>query len=92
MARKTLRELAQELGLEENLYPNGAIGADILEIEPQFGIIEREGKIKLIDLISLARFNPITIGRQASITKQGFNALLAQLNLYKRQRGLVKIS
>ena len=90
MARKTLRELAQELGLEANLNPNGAIGADILEIEPQFGIVEREGKIKLIDLISLARFNPVTIGRQASITKQGFNTLIAQLGLYKRQRGLVK--
>ena len=90
MARKTLRELAQELGLEANLNPNGAIGADILEIEPAFGIVEREGKIKLIDLASLARFNPMTIGRQASITKQGFNALIAQLGLYKRQRGLVK--
>jgi len=90
MARKTLRELAQELGLEANLNPNGAIGADILEIEPQFGIVEREGKIKLIDLASLARFNPMTIGRQASITEQGFKALMAQLGLYKRQRGLVK--
>ena len=90
MARKTLRELAQELGLEANLNPNGSIGADILEIEPQFGIVEREGKIKLIDLSSLARFNPMTIGRQASITKQGFNALIAQLGLYKRQRGLAR--
>jgi hypothetical protein len=90
MARKTLRELAQELGLEANLNPNGAIGADILEIEPQFGIVEREGKIKLIDLASLARFNPMTIGRQASITRQGFNALIAQLGLYKRQRGLAR--
>jgi hypothetical protein len=90
MARKTLRELAQELGLEANLNPNGSIGADILEIEPQFGIVEREGKIKLIDLASLARFNPMTIGRQASITKQGFNALIAQLGLYKRQRGLAR--
>ena len=90
MARKTLRELAQELGLEANLNHNGANGADILEIEPAFGIVEREGKIKLIDLASLARFNPMTIGRQASITKQGFNALIAQLGLYKRQRGLVK--
>jgi hypothetical protein len=90
MARKTLRELAQELGLEANLNPNGSIGADILEIEPQFGIVEREGKIKLIDLASLARFNPMTIGRQASITRQGFNALIAQLGLYKRQRGLAR--
>lgn len=92
MAKKTLRELAQELGLEENLYPNGAIGADILQINPAFGVVEREGKIKLLDLASLARFNPITIGRQASITTQGFHALLAQLKLYERQRGLVKIS
>jgi hypothetical protein len=90
MARKTLRELAQELGLEANLNPNGSIGQDILEIEPAFGIVEREGKIKLIDLASLARFNPITIGRQASITRQGFNALIAQLGLYKRQRGLAR--
>jgi len=90
MAKKTLRELAQELGLEANLNPNGSIGADILEIEPQFGIVEREGKIKLIDLASLARFNPMTIGRQASITRQGFNALIAQLGLYKRQRGLAR--
>ena len=92
MAKKTLRELAKELGLEENLYPNGTIGADILQINPAFGVVEREGKIKLIDLASLARFNPITIGRQASITTQGFHALLAQLKLYERQRGLVKIS
>jgi hypothetical protein len=90
MTRKTLRELAQELGLEANLNPNGSIGQDILEIEPAFGIVEREGKIKLIDLASLARFNPITIGRQASITRQGFNALIAQLGLYKRQRGLAR--
>jgi len=92
MARKTLRELAKELDLMDNLYPNGTIGADILQIDPAFGVVEREGKIKLIDLASLARFNPITIGRQASITTQGFHSLLAQLSLYKRQRGLVKIS
>jgi len=89
MARKTLRELAQELGLESKLIPNNSIGADILQIESAFGIVERAGKIKLIDLVSLARFNPITIGRQQSITKQGYNTLLAQLNLYKRQRGLI---
>lgn len=92
MARKTLKDLAQELGLENKLFPNGSIGADILELDPRFGIVEKNGKMKLIDLVSLARFNPITIGRQVSITRQGFNTLLAQLRLYKNQIGLtVKI-
>lgn len=89
MPKKTLRELAQELGLEGKLYPNGQVGEDILTIDNRYGIVERGGKIKLIDLVSLARFNPITIGRQMSITRQGYNTLLAQLNLYKRQTGQV---
>ena len=88
MARKTLRELAGELGLENKILPNGIAGQDILELEPRFGIVEKGGKIKLIDLVSLARFNPITIGRQASITRQGFNTLTAQLRIYKNQIGL----
>lgn len=88
MARKTLRDLAKELGLENKLFPNNSIGKDILEIDSRFGIVEKNGKIKLIDLVSLARFNPITIGRQAGITKQGYNLLLTQLALYKKQRGI----
>ena len=84
MNKKTLKELAKELNLEDRLFPNG----EILRLEERFGIVERNGKMKLIDLVSLARFNPITIGRQVSINKQGFNTLLAQLRIYKNQVGL----
>lgn len=86
--KKNLRELALEMGFsEEKLNPNS--GMNCLNLDNRFGVIEDEKGLHLTDLVSWARFSPITIGRKSSVTRKGLEFQIAQLARYKKQIGAV---
>jgi hypothetical protein len=87
MPKQTLKEIALEMGYsEEQLSPNS--GMPCLNLDNRFGVIEDEKGLHLTDLVSWARFSPITIGRKSSVTRKGLEFQIAQLRLFKKQRGL----
>jgi hypothetical protein len=87
MPKQNLREIALEMGYTgEQLSPNS--GMNCLNLDNRFGVIEDEKGLHLTDLVSWARFSPITIGRKSSVTRKGLEFQIAQLNTFKKQRGL----
>jgi hypothetical protein len=88
MSKKTLREIALEMGYtEEQLTPENATGMPCLNLDNRFGVIEDEKGLHLTDLVSWARFSPIKIGRKSSVTRKGLEFQIAQLARYRKQIG-----
>jgi hypothetical protein len=84
--KKTLKEIALEMGYsEEQISPSGMT----LALDERYGVLEDEKGLHLTDLVSWARFSPITIGRKSSVTRKGLEFQIAQLARYKRQIGAV---
>jgi hypothetical protein len=82
--KKTLADLAKEKGFEAGLYPSG----DYVEIEPfRYAIAQKNGALYLLD-VSKTLFNARQIGRKSSLTEKGLEFQIAQLKIYKKQRGL----
>lgn len=82
--KKTLKELATELG-----YQNALVQDKWLMLDERFMVMEDEKGLHLSDAMSWAAFNPIKIGRKSSVTQKGLEFQIAQLRLYKKQRNLV---
>ena len=79
----TLKELAKEMGYETALVKD-----NWLMLDERFMVIEDEKGLHLSDAVSWARFNPIKIGRKSNVTRKGLEFQIAQLKIYKKQRGL----
>jgi hypothetical protein len=77
---KTLRELAQEAGIDEKYFQN-----DFLMLDERIAIMQDEKGLHLTDLLSWARFSPITIGRKSNATAKGLQFQLGQYKVYKKQ-------
>lgn len=80
----TLKELAKEMGYETALVKD-----NWLMLDERFMVIEDEKGLHLSDAVSWARFSPIKIGRKSNVTRKGLEFQIAQLKIYKKQRGLI---
>jgi hypothetical protein len=81
---KTLKELAQELNIDEKYFDN-----DFLMLDSRIAIMQDEKGLHLTDLLSWARFSPITIGRKSNATVKGLQFQLDQYKRYIKQIGQV---
>ena len=85
--KATLKEIALEMGYEmEKIEERGEM--TFLNLDERYAVIGDEIGLHLTDLVSWARFSPIKIGRKSSITRKGLEFQIAQLRLYKKQKGL----
>ena len=85
--KATLKEIALEMGYErEKIEERGEM--TFLNLDERHAVIGDEKGLHLTDLVSWARFSPIKIGRKSSITRKGLEFQIAQLRLYKQQKGL----
>jgi hypothetical protein len=85
--KATLKEIALEMGYEmEKIEERGEM--TFLNLDERYAVIGDEKGLHLTDLVSWARFSPIKIGRKSSITRKGLEFQIAQLRLYKKQKGL----
>ena len=87
----TLKDLALELGYNEKDF-QGANGwkdeyRTFLVLDQRHAIFQDDKGLHLTDLVSWARFSPITIGRKSSATMQGLKFQLAQYKRYMAQIG-----
>ena len=87
--KKNLRELALEMGYSEQQLSPNSYQMTVLNLDNRFGVLEDEKGLHLTDLVSWARFSPITIGRKSSVTRKGLEFQIAQLARYKKQIGAV---
>lgn len=79
-----LREIAREIGLGEE-----CLGRDNwVMLDERYGVIQDEKGLHLTDLLSWARFSPVKIGKKSSVTRKGLEFQIAQLKIYKKQRGI----
>jgi hypothetical protein len=78
--KKTLRELAQEAGIDERFFQN-----DFLMLDERVAIMQDEKGLHLTDVLSWARFSPIKIGRQSNATAKGLQFQLGQYKVYTKQ-------
>ncbi len=79
-----LREIAREIGLGEE-----CLGRDNwVMLDERHAIMEDEKGLHLTDLVSWARFSPRLIGRKSSVTRKGLEFQIAQLAIYKKQKGI----
>jgi hypothetical protein len=90
--KATLKEIALEMGYTAENF-TGAQGwkedsFQFLALDERFAVMQDDKGLHLTDLISWARFSPIKIGRKSSITRKGLEFQIAQLRLYKKQKGL----
>lgn len=86
--KKTLKELALELGYGEDRFSPAQGWKDtyqFLMLDERHAIMEDERGLHLTDLVSWARFSPITIGRKSNVTLKGLQFQLAQFARYKKQ-------
>ena len=81
---KTLKELAQELNIDEKYFDN-----NFLMLDSRIAVMQDEKGLHLTDLLSWARFNPITIGRKSNATVKGLQFQLDQYKRYIKQIGQV---
>lgn len=86
MPKATLKEIAKEVGLDGGLEDRG--GMIFLALDQRYAVMEDDKGLHLTDLVSWARFSPVKIGRRSSVTRKGLEFQIAQLNLYKKQRGI----
>jgi hypothetical protein len=85
--KATLKEIALEMGYErEKIEERGEM--TFLNLDERYAVIGDEQGLHLTDLVSWARFSPIKIGKKSSITRKGLEFQIAQLRLYKKQKGL----
>jgi hypothetical protein len=85
---KTLKDLALELGyseaaLDDCISPTGTM----LILNERYGVLHDSKGLHLTDLVSWAKFSPITIGRKSNATAKGLQFQLAQLERYLKQTG-----
>jgi len=90
--KATLKEIALEMGYTADNF-TGAQGwkedsFQFLALDERFAVMEDDKGLHLTDLVSWARFSPIKIGKKSSITRKGLEFQIAQLRLYKKQKGL----
>jgi hypothetical protein len=78
--KKTLRELANEIGIEEKYFDR-----DFLMLDDRFAVMQDEKGLHLTDVLSWARFSPIKIGRQSNATVKGLRFQLGQYKVYIKQ-------
>ena len=78
--KKTLRELAGEIGIEEKFFDR-----DFLMLDNRFAVMQDEKGLHLTDVLSWARFSPIKIGRQSNATVKGLQFQLGQYKVYIKQ-------
>jgi hypothetical protein len=78
--KKTLRELAGEIGIEEKFFDR-----DFLMLDDRFAVMQDEKGLHLTDVLSWARFSPIKIGRQSNATVKGLRFQLGQYKVYIKQ-------
>ena len=79
--KATLRELAQNLKIDEKYFAN-----DFLMLDERIAIMQDEKGLHLTDLVSWARFSPITIGRKSNATIKGLQFQLGQYKVWKKQQ------
>jgi hypothetical protein len=87
VSKATLKEIAKDLGLDGGLEDRG--GMIFLALDNRYAVMEDEKGLHLTDLVSWARFSPMTIGRKSSVTRKGLEFQIAQLARYKKQIGAV---
>jgi hypothetical protein len=85
---KTLKDLALELGydekaLDDSISPTGTM----LILDERYGVLHDSKGLHLTDLVSWAKFSPITIGRKSNATAKGLQFQIAQFLIYKKQIG-----
>jgi hypothetical protein len=78
--KKTLRELAGEIGIEEKFFDR-----DFLMLDNRYAVMQDEKGLHLTDVLSWASFNPIKIGRQSNATVKGLRFQLGQYKVYIKQ-------
>jgi len=78
--KKTLRELAEEIGIEEKFFDR-----DFLMLDNRYAVMQDEKGLHLTDVLSWASFNPIKIGRQSNATVKGLRFQLGQYKVYIKQ-------
>lgn len=83
--RKTLRELAQEMGIDEKHFTE----TDFLMLDNRYAVMQDEKGLHLTDVLSWAGFNPVKIGRQSNATVKGLRFQIGQYKVYMRQIGKV---
>ena len=77
---KTLKELATELNIDHKYFDN-----NFLMLDNRFGVMQDDKGLHLTDVVSWARFSPITIGRKSNATAKGLQFQLAQYKRYIKQ-------
>lgn len=78
--KKTLKELATEVGIDEKYFQN-----DFLMLDDRYAVMQDEKGLHLTDVLSWARFSPIKIGRQSNATAKGLKFQLGQYKVYIKQ-------
>jgi hypothetical protein len=78
--KKTLKELAGEIGIEEKYFQN-----DFLMLDDRYAVMQDEKGLHLTDVLSWAQFSPRTIGRQSNATIKGLQFQLGQYKVYLKQ-------
>jgi hypothetical protein len=78
--KKTLRELAGEIGIDERHFDS-----NFLMLDNRFAVMQDEKGLHLTDVFSWASFNPIKIGRQSNATVKGLRFQLGQYKVYIKQ-------
>ena len=77
---KTLKELAQELNIDEKYFQN-----NFLMLDDRFAVMQDEKGLHLTDVLSWAKFSPRTIGRKSNATAKGLQFQLGQYKVYMKQ-------
>ena len=78
----TLKELAAATGIDEKYFDR-----DFLMLDQRHAVMQDDKGLHLTDLVSWARFSPITIGRKSNATIKGLQFQLAQYKRYMAQIG-----
>jgi len=77
---KTLRELAQEMGIDEKYFEG-----NFLMLDSRYAVMQDDKGLHLTDVLSWASFNPIKIGRKSNATAKGLQFQLGQYKVYIKQ-------
>jgi hypothetical protein len=78
--KKTLKELANELNIDEKYFDN-----NFLMLDNRYAVMQDEKGLHLTDVFSWACFNPRTIGRKSNATLKGLQFQLGQYKVYIKQ-------
>jgi hypothetical protein len=78
--KKTLKELAAEINIDEKYFEN-----NFLMLDNRFAVMQDEKGLHLTDVFSWASFSPIKIGRQSNATIKGLQFQLGQYKVYIKQ-------